>query len=688
MSEAARKLAGLSAKEGAEKVKEKAERTYVPHRGTVASVDENTAYVVLDGSEGQTPCSMTMKCKTGDRVVVHIFDHQARVTGNLTAPATDDEVANEALGKAEDAEGAAAEAQAVAEALGQHFWEDPSGVHVTQATQESFAQNPTGPNMLANSQGILLRDGASNLSQLTPGTVAFYDGQGNASANIIASFGAIGAQVGKATSMHATVDSAGLKVYDGSDNLVSYFTASSARMGNASGDYAVVNENGIYFYKDSVLIGYCLGDSARLGAIAEGTKNVIANTSGIYLRENTTNLASFTPSAATVGKVASGSKNLYATANGIYLRDNTTNLASFTSDAVTIGNTASGNKNLYATASGLYMRDGTADIASFEPDSIRLGGSNSAQISLLTRGLIKYDSDYQIDDAHSTVIPSLVLSGDAQDDQGAKRRSGIIVRSSMGSNYGAHIVVADRREGASMEYPSGYINLGVWSGPTGFWQGLSIDGDQTYFGGHSFGFRIPAAFKAGLGLGTAEQNFGITASNGADQVFSINAKCVNANNTAQNGDRFLLIPRNNGLGLYNATDSAWMWNLSSLTPAVTSTVSSIISQTGTDGIIINEAQRVIFGKICQVYVSWKFQGPITVGPNGDITDITIGTLTSSARPAIYCAGTSNGNLGGTGTFYNVSTDGTVKLTACNGTGAQRTIAAGTTFYFYTTFIMP
>lgn len=76
----------------------------------------------------------------------------------------------------------------VANATGQHFWDDSNGAHVTEATREDFEQNQSGPNSLINSLGMLIRNGLNNLMAVLTTGIAMYDGMGNAAANIIASF--------------------------------------------------------------------------------------------------------------------------------------------------------------------------------------------------------------------------------------------------------------------------------------------------------------------------------------------------------------------------------------------------------------------------------------------------------------------------------------------------------------------
>ena len=227
MSEAARKLVELTrpaASRSASAPSVNGGQTYTPRRGTVQSVADGIAEVALDGGEGTTPCSMVVKCKTGDRVVVHIYAHEARVTGNITSPATDDE---EALA----ARTVADEAAAIAQATDQHFWHDTNGAHVTDVEQDEWKQAeqegtlvPTDEqpyhNLLMNSLGILIRRAKNVLASFSKSAVAFYDGlwdgTGDGSSHVVARFGSDGAQIGKNDEIHLEQGASGVSVMDDS----------------------------------------------------------------------------------------------------------------------------------------------------------------------------------------------------------------------------------------------------------------------------------------------------------------------------------------------------------------------------------------------------------------------------------------------------------------------------------------
>ncbi|RVU97068.1 hypothetical protein EII22_09035 [Coriobacteriales bacterium OH1046] len=107
-------------------------------------------------------------------------------------------------------------ARSVADATAQHFWSDSDGAHVTQAAQAEWEASHSGPNSLWNSLGMLFRDGLTNLLGILSGPspaergVAVYDGEGDAGANIVASFTGAGAQVGREGSSNIRISGDGI----------------------------------------------------------------------------------------------------------------------------------------------------------------------------------------------------------------------------------------------------------------------------------------------------------------------------------------------------------------------------------------------------------------------------------------------------------------------------------------------
>lgn len=67
----------------------------------VKRIEGQTAYVDIPGGEPNMPARLTIDAKVGDTVQVSVDDHKATLTGNRTAPPTDDTTANEAKDTAE-----------------------------------------------------------------------------------------------------------------------------------------------------------------------------------------------------------------------------------------------------------------------------------------------------------------------------------------------------------------------------------------------------------------------------------------------------------------------------------------------------------------------------------------------------------------------------------------------------------
>lgn len=66
-------------------------------QGTVKRVEGSTAWIQFTGADRETPVQMTIACDVGDTVQARVGGGSAWLTGNLTAPPTDDKKANQAL---------------------------------------------------------------------------------------------------------------------------------------------------------------------------------------------------------------------------------------------------------------------------------------------------------------------------------------------------------------------------------------------------------------------------------------------------------------------------------------------------------------------------------------------------------------------------------------------------------------
>lgn len=181
----------------------------------VTRIDDGVVYVSIPGGVDETPIAATgAELSVGDTVAVSVESGQLRASTNISAPSVSAGVVKSAVstvGKAVQAvKQATDEAAKVAGAINQHFWSDGNGIHVTEAEHDATTEH----NILINSLGILLRKAENYLVSITASAIAFYDGAGTAASNIVASFGASRAQVGKDAAAHIVIEGDGLKLYD------------------------------------------------------------------------------------------------------------------------------------------------------------------------------------------------------------------------------------------------------------------------------------------------------------------------------------------------------------------------------------------------------------------------------------------------------------------------------------------
>lgn len=280
--------------------------------GTVARVDpDGTAWVQIGQNAEPTPCARNMACHAGDEVTVRIADHKATVTGNASAPATDDHAANVAHGvasvaqetatvaqdtaevaqstanqakkvasnaatKADVAEIAAQEAARVAAAVNQHFWDDERGAHVTEEAKDEYQQEPSGFQQLMTSIGTLLTRAVSGIEYLlrsdTRSGMAIYDGactadDANLPQHLVASFTADGAQIGKSSSGHMVIDDDELSIYGTVYDPWGEEPATIGRTGHISQeDVELGNVNGTTFIVNSAAENDVVGSCYRNGS--------------------------------------------------------------------------------------------------------------------------------------------------------------------------------------------------------------------------------------------------------------------------------------------------------------------------------------------------------------------------------------------------------------------------------------
>jgi hypothetical protein len=193
---------------------------------TVTRVTDDAVFVHIDGGVPETPCQKTIDCKAGDIVKIRISGGKAWITGNATAPPTDDtkataahaaagvayEAAESAAQNAVTASKTATDAKIIAEAINQFFWHDANGAHVTEIPQEDWLSNPSGNNILMNVLGVLIRSGLIASASFSASAITFYAPDGTTE---IAKFSTNGITIGAENDVYARISNGGLSILYG-----------------------------------------------------------------------------------------------------------------------------------------------------------------------------------------------------------------------------------------------------------------------------------------------------------------------------------------------------------------------------------------------------------------------------------------------------------------------------------------
>lgn len=313
--------------------------TKVEYGTATSSSADGYVEIIMDngGSSFTVPCDSPIN--QGDRVsyISHAGQGKAVSLYGTTALAQQaydnaDDAAQAASDAAQAASDASDEAQAAMAAIDQHFWTDTDGVHVTQGSVKD--ETITGKNILINTLGVIFRNALAYLAQFTASGVTFFDGGGTSADHQTAQFTSTTARVGMLSQKHVTMNSNGIAIadgdytqamfnggsiafYDGTGNAASNITAqfggSGARIGKASEQNIALEPNvGITFNDNGV----------RFADIHQ-----LANGGGITLGANSLIRGSDTSTGSTMNLGVSGTSqaaiNLEASSGtkiaGVYL---------------------------------------------------------------------------------------------------------------------------------------------------------------------------------------------------------------------------------------------------------------------------------------------------------------------------------------------------------------------------------
>lgn len=216
---------------------------------TVSRVDPNgTVWLSMPGADGLVPASTTADVSADDSVTVEWWGNAYHVTGNGTSPSIGTRAASALRRTTAAAAKVAGEAKGIADAIGQHFWADDNGVHVSNENGNATGER----NILLNSLGILLRQGSTWLASFSDSAVAFYDGLGNEAANIVAQFGADGARIGRIGMNRIELSEDGLVQFTdaGVVGIIAGLSATNHTVDVVTNPGTVVFDD-VYYYKTS-----------------------------------------------------------------------------------------------------------------------------------------------------------------------------------------------------------------------------------------------------------------------------------------------------------------------------------------------------------------------------------------------------------------------------------------------------
>ena len=364
----------------------------------VSDVASYTVTYQAQISDGVVELPTSPSVRSGETVQVSIVSGTPVVTAVVGEGDRQDFNIDVAYTTAASAEGLAEEAKAVAEAVGQHFWhrsDDPdgdgagTGAFVTDVEQEDFLEHindttETRPlhNLLMNAEGILLRAAKKIRAAFTPSGVAFYDGAGNDSSNIVSSFTNSSVNLGRSNEKHLSITPSTIYMYD-ADGTVHSSIGTNFTIGRTSSYNTLLTSSAVY-----------IRNAAKYLLRAAGSTVYFYDGSG----NNTANIAAQIGSAgATIGKTASAhvdidsdSIDFYDGTHGILSMVNDANYSGFTWTPTTLAGGDSGGRILSAKNEPyMWIQPYTG---------LSIGGTQPS------RGAVR------ISDNGVTIVPSLTLN--------------------------------------------------------------------------------------------------------------------------------------------------------------------------------------------------------------------------------------------------------------------------------------
>ena len=174
---------------------------------------------------------LSINAKKGDKVNIRISGGKAWITGNNTAPPTDDSSVKEVLKTIENF----MEGEAQDYDTPQYFWfndegtpDVPTGAYVTEVPQDEYKETPTRGSILVRSAGVFIRNAVQTLAQFLGSGMTLFSSAGHKLAEFLSS---------------------GIALYDGTGNLdenkIAEFTPSEIKLGKETAKINLCDGKGV-----------------------------------------------------------------------------------------------------------------------------------------------------------------------------------------------------------------------------------------------------------------------------------------------------------------------------------------------------------------------------------------------------------------------------------------------------------
>lgn len=394
----------------------------------VKRIEGNTVWVSIPGGIDETPIGKTVNCSVGDNVQVRVSGGRAWITGNATAPPTDDttaikadttankaqviavdakETAEAVEGIAVNASTTASSAMTIAEGVNEHFWHDSGGAHVTEVTQEEWNDSTdpnyhSGGNTLITTQGMAIRNGLTNLAQ----------------------FGSTGAVIGEVTNGNSRTEigTSGMQIYQrdsGNDISIAnlgygpginsgggtsdapYYTLGTRASGPAVGNYSVAEGTNT---EASGYNSHAEGESTIASGYAAHAEGMSTESSSVESHaEGYATVASGGYSHAEGENTEASGDEAHAEGLGTKATADATHAANVWTVADQFGQTAIGRYNTKNNTNNLFViGNGTADNARSDAFQVDSSGNVIAAGSVSANGHPVGTMDTFVVSSHTT----------------------------------------------------------------------------------------------------------------------------------------------------------------------------------------------------------------------------------------------------------------------------------------------